>query len=146
MYKRNEVVEEEHLEWNKKTEDTIQEKDPTVTLSPEAKHEKLLIDKKKKNHIISIFNKKLSIINKTKELPSYLGEKITFFLLLIIFPYILGTFLFFILIPLLAGIDLNILFIAIDFFNWITHFLFWSIGYIILTFSGFSFLLYKARH
>ena len=139
MYKRNEVIEEEHLEWDKKTKDT------KVTSPSEVKHKKSLIDKKNKNHIISIFDRKTSIVRKIKESPSYLGEKITFFILLIIFPYILGTFLFFILIPLLVGIDFKILFVAIDFFNWITHFLFWSIGYIILTFSGFSFLIYQSR-
>ena len=42
---------------------------------------------KKKENIIFPSRKKISIIKKTKEIPSYIGEKITFFLLLIIFPY-----------------------------------------------------------
>jgi len=101
---------------------------------------------KKKKNIILPSEKKISITRKTKEASSYIGEKITFFFLLTIFPYILGTFLFFILIPLWTGIDFKILLLAIDFLDWITHFLLWSIGYIMLTFSGFSFLLYQLRH
>jgi len=145
MYKRNEVIKEEHLDWDKQTKDKIQKKDDKVTLSSETKK------KEKKQNLISTLNKKILItpihtIREMKETTSYMGEKITFFLLLIIFPYLLGTFLFFILMPLLAGIDLNILFLAIDFFDGVTHFIFWAIGYIILTFLGIFLILYKQRY
>jgi len=143
MYKRNEVVEEEHLNWDKKSKELVEDKDLKVTLSPKVKHEKSLPNEKNKIHITSTSKRKLSIIKETKEITSNMGEKTIFFLLLIIFPYLLGLFLFFILVPIFSGLSFNILFVVIDFFDWATHFLFWSIGYVTLTFLGISLVLYK---
>ncbi len=103
-------------------------------------------DEKKKEVQFTTPDKKISIRSEPEESPTYLGEKTIIFLLLIISPYLLGTFLFFLLIPLLTDIDIDILFLAIDFFDWVSYFLFWTIGYMVLTFSGFSFLVYKSRH
>lgn len=101
-------------------------------------------EKKKKNIVLP--SEKKPIIEETKEAIFYIDEKVTFFFLFTIFPYILGTFLFFIVIPLWTGIDIKVFFLSIDFLDWVTHFLLWSIGYITLTLSGFSFLLYQLRH
>ena len=146
MYKRNEVIEEEHLNWDRKSKEIVEDKDLKVTLSPKVKHDKSLPNEKNKKHIISTSKRKISIIKETKEITSNMGEKTIFFLLLIIFPYLLGLFLFFILVPIFSGLSFNILFVVIDFSDWATHFLFWSIGYVTLTFLGISLVLYKPRH
>lgn len=94
-----------------------------------------------KEKVIFPSQQKPHLMNSPKAVPSLMVEKMTITLFLTLFPYLLGMVLFFIIIPLLFGVDFSVLFLATDFIDWLTHFIFWSIGYIILTFTGISFIL-----
>jgi hypothetical protein len=100
MYKRNEVIEEEDLEWNKKTKDTVQENDLEVTLPPEVKHEKLLIDEEssfenqsdKQSNVMAFF---------------YKYEYLSLGLIILILPYLVGLLFNFVLFYIYSGTTLD---------------------------------------
>ncbi len=100
MYKRDEVVEEEHLDWDKKTKETIQEKDVKVTLSSEAKHENLVLNEESKvenksdiqNNVMTFFMK---------------YEYLSLGLIILILPYLVGLLFNFVLFYIYSGITLD---------------------------------------
>ena len=127
------VIDEDELE----LENSILEKHkPKHPLQNEKKIKKPMLPIKQKASII----KK---IKKTINSSSNISEEFIFFLIVTMTPYIIGLISFFVLILLLTGININILFSAIDFFDWVIHFLFWSIGYMAFTFLGVAFIIYK---
>ena len=104
MYKRNEVIEEEHLEWNKKSKDIVQEKDLKVTLPAEVKPKKLLI------------NEESSSENKSDKQSSimtffYKYEYLSLGLIILILPYLVGLLFNFVLFYIYSGTTLNKAFI-----------------------------------
>jgi len=108
MYKRNEDIEEEHLKWDKKTKDIVQEKDVKVTLPPEVKPEILLIDKQ--SNVMTFF---------------YKYEYLSLGLIILILPYLVGLLFNFVLFYIYSGITLDKVFIIEKEHNILE---FWTIG------------------
>jgi len=117
MYKRNEVIEEEHLEWDK-TKDIVQEKDVKVTLPHEVKPEILLIAEEssfenksdKQSNVMTFFHK---------------YEYLSLGLIILILPYLVGLLFNFVLFYIYSGITLDKVFIIEKEHN---IFEFWTIG------------------
>jgi len=98
--------------------------------------EKIIIDYPPSSHHIKKY-----IVSRANDTTSYISEEISFLLILIIVPYIIGAILLVLFIPILAGVNVGILLKATDLFDWSIHFLFWSVGYIVLSFLGILILL-----
>ena len=133
MYKRKEVVEEEHLEWDKKTKETIQEKNVEVTLPPKVKHKELLIDEEssfenksdKQSNVITFF---------------YKYEYLSIGLIILILPYLVGLLFNFVLFYIYSGITLDKVFNIEKKHN---IFELWSIGAYTFVTLGIIWILLK---
>ena len=133
--------------------------DEWVIEEDEAAHEALIIKKHQNTkeeeeaatapadtHEIHIIRKNSILVSTYKKTTSYLNEELTLLFLFTILPYILGALISFLLIPLWAGVGFGTLLMATDFSDWSTHFIFWSVGYLALSFSSITFLLVRNHH
>lgn len=101
MYKRKEVIVEEHLDWDDHSKDKIQEKNLKVTLPHDAKHKQLLTHKE------SGFQNKPEIKHKV---TNYIDENEPLWLLglgILIVPYLLGLLINIVLFYIYSGISLG---------------------------------------
>lgn len=100
MYKRKEVIEEEHLDWEKKPKDTVQQKDFKGTLESEAKHKKLLLNKE------SGFKNKSDIEH---NVMTYFNgnEYLWLGLIVLIVPYLVGLLFNTLLFYIYSGITFD---------------------------------------
>ena len=118
MYKRNENIKDENLDWDDESKDEIQEKNIKVTLEPEVKSEKLSPKKEisfeimsdKKSHIMTLFHK---------------YEYVSLGLIILVLPYLVGLLFTFVLFYIYSGITLDKVFIIEKEHNILE---FWTIG------------------
>lgn len=132
MYKRKEVIEEEHLDWDDHPKDKIQEKNLKVTLPHDAKHKQLLTHKK------SRFQNKPEIKHKVS---TYIDGNEPMWLLglsILIIPYLVGLLFNILLFYIYSGISLDKIFSIEKEYK---VFELWSIGAYTFVISGTIWIL-----